>query len=595
MNILKLTQKQRCRSLFEKLNNERVAEILEEIGDMLEILGESVFKVNAYRRAAENIRGLGRDLESMVQDGTIFTIDGIGKAIGEKITELVTTGRLEYYEKISQEVPHSLLEMLKIPDMGPKRVKAVWKALGVQTIEELEEAARSGKLAGLPGFGPKISAKILAGIEERKRASSVDRIPLIEVWPLAEMVKESLSDLPGIRIEVGGSFRRRKDTVGDLDFLVSANDPEAAVEKFCSLPIVEKVLLKGSKKASVLLVGSLQGDLRVIEPSRWGTALQYFTGSKEHNVQLRELALKKGFSLSEYSFKAVEGSEEILCAEEKDVYRFLGLPWILPELREGRKAVEEALKGTLPDVVDVEDLKGDSHVHTFWSDGMSSIEDMVLSAQRKGLSWIAITDHSATLAVAGGLDADRLKAQMKEIDDINQNQSKVRVLKGVEAEILADGTIDVSEDLMGELDVIIGAIHLSMRQTEEEITKRYLKAIRHPRVHVIAHPTGRLMGQRQGMNADWEVIFEEAARTGTILEINANPYRLDLPDYLAALAKEKGCLFSIGSDAHRPSHIEFLDFGVSVARRAWLGKERVVNCWRLDHLLEWLKDKPNRL
>lgn len=583
------------KNVSERVDNEKAAQILEEIADMLEIQGESVFKVNAYRRAAENIRSLGRDLSSMVQDGSIFAVEGIGKAIGEKITELVTKGRLEYYEKLSQEVPRSLLEILEIPDMGPKRVKAVWEKLKVTTIEELEEAAKSGRLAELPGFGPKSVARILAGIEERKRALETHRIPLVSAWILAEMVKEGLLGLPGLRIEVGGSFRRKKETVGDLDFLVSSHDPEAAVERFCSLPMVQKVLLRGSKKASVLFKGSIQGDLRVIERSRWGTALQYFTGSKEHNVQMRELALKKGFSLSEYSFKAVDGGDEILCAEEEEVYAFLGLPWILPELREGRRAVDEALKGNLPNVVNEEDLKGDPHVHTLWSDGFSSIEEMVLSAKEKGLRWIAITDHSAALAVAGGLDTARLRSQMVEIDDVNRKQTSVRVLKGVEAEILADGTVDVPGDLVDELDIVIGSLHLSMRQSREEITRRYLKAIRHPRVHIIAHPTGRLLGQRQGMDADWEVIFEEASRTGTILEINANPYRLDLPDYLAALANEKGCLFSIGSDAHRTSQMELLHFGVSVARRAWINKDRIVNTWELDKLLDWAKSKHDRL
>jgi len=582
--------------LPERLDNEKVAEILEEIADMLEISGESLFKVNAYRRAAENIRNLGRNLHDMVRDGSIFAVEGIGKAIGEKITELVSTGKLEYYEKLSQEVPRSLLEILEIPDMGPKRVRSVWKNLGITTVEDLEKAAKSGKLADLAGFGPKTAAKILAGIEERKRIVKTDSIPLAHAWIIAEMVKEGLLGLPGVRFEVGGSFRRRKDQVGDLDFLVSADDPEAVVERFCTLPMVQRVLLKGSKKASVIFRGSVQGDLRVIEPSRWGTALQYFTGSKEHNVQMRELALKKGYSLSEYSFKAVEGGEEVLCADEEEVYGFLGLPWILPELREGRRAIDEVLKnGALPDVVDVENLGGDPHVHTLWSDGFSTIEEVVWEAQKRGLSWIAITDHSAGLAVAGGLDEARLRAQMKEIDKFNGGQGRIRVLKGVEAEILADGIIDVPAHLLGELDIIIGSLHLSMRQPKEDITQRYLKAIRHPRVNIIAHPTGRLLGQRQGMDADWEVIFDEAARTGTILEINANPYRLDLPDYLAALAKEKGCLFSVGSDAHKASQLEFLSFGVSVARRAWIEKERIVNCWELDRLLDWIKSKPERL
>lgn len=581
--------------MSERMDNEKVAQVLEEIADMLEIQGESVFKVNAYRRAAENIRNLGRDLSSMVQDGSIFAIEGIGKAIGEKITELVTTGRLEYYEKLSKEVPRSLLEILEIPEMGPKRVRAVWKKLKVTTIEELEEAAKSGKLADLPGFGPKSVAKIMAGIEERKRALKTHRIPLVSAWTLAEIVKEELSALPGVKVEVGGSLRRRKDTVGDLDFLVSSDDPEAAIEKFCTLPMVQKVILRGSKKASVLFKGSTQGDLRVIDRSRWGTALQYFTGSKDHNVQMRELALKKGFSLSEYSFKAVDGGDEVLCAEEEEVYAFLGLPWILPELREGRRAIDEVMKGNLPNVINEEDLKGDPHVHTLWSDGFNSIEEMALSAKEKGLRWIAVTDHSAGLAVAGGLNAFRLRSQIEKIEDVNRKQGSVRVLKGVEAEILADGTVDVPADLVDELDIVIGSLHLSMRQSREEITRRYLQAIRHPRVHIIAHPTGRLLGQRQGMDAEWEVIFEEASRTGTILEINANPYRLDLPDYLAALAKEKGCLFSIGSDAHRASQMEFLHFGVSVARRAWIEKDRIVNSWELDKLLDWAKSKPKRL
>jgi DNA polymerase (family 10) len=579
----------------KRKDNSEVARTLDEIADMLEILGENVFKINAYRRASENIRSLGRDLSVMVEEGSLGSIEGVGKAIAEKITELVTTGRLEYYDRLAEKVPTGLLDMLEVPELGPKRVRAIWEKLGVRDLDGLEEAARENRLRELEGFGAKTEARILSGLESLRARKISGRTPLAVAWDVSREILEVLRSVPGTRAEAGGSLRRRKETVGDLDFLCASGSPSEVTDRFCSMENVETVMLRGETKTSLRLGTGLQADLRVVDASRWGTAFQYFTGSQQHNVRLRERARKRGLSLSEYALKRISSGEEILCAEEEDVYRNLDLPWIPPEMREDRGEIEAALEGTLPEMLLLEDIAGDLQCHSDESDGTAPLEEMAMAAEKAGRRWLLLTDHSSGLGVARGLSPERIRDQGRRIDEWNTSGKGIRILKGIEAEIMADGSLDLPDDVLSELDVVVAAVHSSLRQDREKITRRYKKALANPYVHVLAHPTGRLIGERDGTLPDWEAVLAEAVKTGTILELNANPYRLDLPEGLAARACELGAFFAISTDAHSEKQLEYMHFGVSLARRAWIPPERIVNTWDVDKLLQWVKKKPSRL
>jgi DNA polymerase (family 10) len=579
----------------KRKDNSEVARTLDEIADMLEILGENVFKINAYRRASENIRSLGRDLSVMVEEGSLGSIEGVGKAIAEKITELVTTGRLEYYDRLAEKVPTGLLDMLEVPELGPKRVRAIWEKLGVRDLDGLEEAARENRLRELEGFGAKTEARILSGLESLRARKISGRTPLAVAWDVSREILEVLRSVPGTRAEAGGSLRRRKETVGDLDFLCASGSPSEVTDRFCSMENVETVMLRGETKTSLRLGTGLQADLRVVDASRWGTAFQYFTGSQQHNVRLRERARKRGLSLSEYALKRISSGEEILCAEEEDVYRNLDLPWIPPEMREDRGEIEAALEGTLPEMLLLEDIAGDLQCHSNESDGTAPLEEMAMAAEKAGRRWLLLTDHSSGLGVARGLSPERIRDQGRRIDEWNTSGKGIRILKGIEAEIMADGSLDLPDDVLSELDVVVAAVHSSLRQDREKITRRYKKALANPYVHVLAHPTGRLIGERDGTSPDWEAVLAEAVKTGTILELNANPYRLDLPEGLAARACELGAFFAISTDAHSEKQLEYMHFGVSLARRAWIPPERIVNTWDVGKLLQWVKKKPSRL
>jgi DNA polymerase (family 10) len=577
------------------MDNKEIARTLDEIADMLEILGENVFKINAYRRAAENIRSLGRDLSAMAEEGSLDSIEGVGKAIAEKITELATTGKLGYYDELAEKVPTGLLDMLDVPELGPKRVKAIWEKLGARDLEGLEEAARKNSLRELEGFGPRTEAKILAGIESLRARKVSGRTPLAVAWSVSREILEELRSVDGTRAEAGGSLRRMKETVGDLDFLCASEKPSEVMDRFCSMEKVETVLLRGETKASIRLTTGLQADLRVVDASRWGTALQYFTGNQQHNVRLRERARKRGLSLSEYALKTISSGEEILCAREEEVYDNLDLPWIPPEMREDRGEIEAALEGTLPEPMAIEDLNGDLQCHSRESDGTASLEEMAGAAGKLGRKWLLLTDHSSGLGVARGLSPERIRDQARRIDGWNTSGKGIRILKGIEAEIMADGSLDLPDEVLAELDVVVAAVHSSLRQDPEKITKRYLKALANPYVHVLAHPTGRLIGERDGTSPDWEAVLAEAVRTGTILELNANPHRLDLPEGLARRACELGALFAISTDAHSTEQLEYMHFGLSLALRAWIPPKRIVNTWDVPKLLEWVRKKPFRL
>jgi DNA polymerase (family 10) len=568
----------------EGLTNKEVAQILRTIADYLEIKGEIIYKALAYRRAADNILNLGRDINEVWREGKLRDIPGVGEALSQKLDELLGAGRLGYYEQLQEEIPSGVIELLAIPDVGPKTAKLLWEQLGIASVAEAERAARQGQLRELPGLGVKSEAKILAGIQALHRRS--DRIPLGMAWPVAQEVLAALeSDCPAVqRATAAGSLRRMKATIGDIDLLVASTEPEAVMEAFVSLPQVGEVSLRGATKTSVILHNGLQVDLRVLPPERYGSLLQYFTGSKAHNVALRGLALSQGLSLSEYGFKRDE--EEIICAEEEEVYGALGLPWIPPELREDRGEIRAAQGDALPELIELADIQGDLHIHTDWSDGAVSLAQMAEAARARGYSYAVISDHSHGLGVAGGLTAERLGEQRAEIDRLNEGFSDFRLLQGTEVEIKADGSLDFPDEVLAELDVVIASLHSGLRQERKRITDRLILAMRNPHVDIVGHPLGRIIGQREESAMDIDAVLEVAAETGTIMEVNAIPARLDLDDVHIRRAVEMGVKLAINSDAHNVESLAVMAYGVATARRGWAKAGDVVNTLPLDKLLK---------
>jgi DNA polymerase (family 10) len=569
------------------MTNKEVAEILRRIADMLEIKGEIVYKALAYRRAADNIEYLGQDIEDVWREGKLLEIPGVGKSLAEKLDELLRTGKMSFYEELKEEIPPGVVSLLQVPEVGPKTAKLVWEKLGITSIQELERAAREGKLRTLPGLGVKSEAKILAGIEAFYRRS--ERIPLATALPVAkELIKALKEATPhALKVTAAGSLRRMKATIGDIDLLASSHKPEEVIETFTRLPQVAEVSMKGPTKSTVFLHSGLQVDLRVLPPERYGSLLQYFTGSKEHNVALRGLALDMGLSLSEYGFK--RGEEEILCPEEEDVYHTLGLEWIPPELRENRGEIEAAKEGRLPRLVELGDIRGDLHVHTNWSDGASSIEEIAEAARRRGYQYLVISDHSHGLGIAKGLTPERLKEQRAIIDELNRRWSDFRLLQGAEVEIRADGSLDYPDEILASLDLVIASIHTGLRQERERITARVINAMRNPYVDIIGHPSGRILGQREESAVDMDEVLRVAKETGTILEVNGTPDRLDLDDVYIRRAVEMGVKLAIDSDAHNLYGLDSLEFGVAMARRGWAEPKDVVNTLPLEELLKALK------
>ena len=570
------------------MDNREVAGMFETIGDLLEIQGESVFKVLAYRRAAESIRGLGRDLHDVWQDKQLREIPGVGEAIAGKIDELFSTGRMTFYDRLTSEVPLSLTEVLRVGDVGPKKAARFWKELGITTRDELEAAARAGRLRELPGMGARSEARILESIDALKQRQT-DRLSIGIALPVAEALIARLREVDGVAAaETAGSLRRWRETVGDIDLLVGARRPEAVMRAFVGFPEVKRVRGQGETKASVELANGMAVQVWVHPPDRFGTALQYATGSQAHNVRLRELALDRGLSLSEHAFKRKDGGE-ILCADEDRVYATLGLPWIPPELREDRGEVQAAQSNRLPRLVSLEDIVGELHAHTDWSDGEATLEEMAEAAAASGLKYLVISDHSKSLGVANGLTAERLREQRKEIDRLQKRLgNRLRLFQGIEVEILADGSLDFPDRVLSGLDVVTASVHSSLRQRRDQVTARMLKAIRSPHVDVIGHPTGRMIGTRDAADLDMESILQAAADAGVALEINSHPERLDLNEAHARRAAELGCLLAINTDAHRPEHLALRRYGVGTARRGWVHPDQVVNTWPVDKLSRWI-------
>lgn len=570
------------------MNNRDVAQVFDEIADLLEIKGEQIYKVLAYRRAAESIRSLGKDIGGVRKEGALETIPGVGKAIAAKIDELLGTGKLEFADELKAEIPATLVEILRVGDVGPKKAARFWRELGITTLDQLERAARNGRLRGLSGMGERSEARILASIEALRRRQS-GRIPIGTARPIAEGLVQRLRGLPEVtKAEMAGSLRRWKETIGDLDLIVGASDPGAVMQAASRFPEIARIKGQGETKFSAELVDGLRVQLWVHPPERFGTALQYATGSQAHNVRLRELALDRGLSLSEHGFKRKDGTE-IVCAEEEEVYQHLGLPWIPPELREDQGEVQAAREGRLPSLVSLEDLRGELHCHTDWSDGQNTIEEMARAARSAGLAYLVISDHSQSLGVVNGLNVDRLREQWSAIADAQHRLGdSILLLRGAEVEIRADGVLDYPDEILAALDVVTASVHTSLRQSRERVTARMLSAVRNPHVNVIGHPTGRMVGQRDPADLDLEAVLAAARETGVALEINAHPARLDLKDAHARRATEVGCLLAINADIHSPADLELRAYGVATARRGWVSASGVVNSWPLDRLLPWL-------
>ena len=600
------------------LTNGRLARIFHEIGDMLELKGELVFKTVAYHRAADAIGRSPFDVAGAYRAGDRPQIPGVGKAIQDKIAELVETGHMAYYDKLRAEVPPTLVELLQIPGLGPKTVRQLNADAGIATLDDLRSAAEKGELRKFKGMSARTEALVLEGIA--KLEDRFDRMHLNRAELLIDSLIESLSPTPGVRkIEPSGSFRRKVESIGDLDLLAETDQPKVLLDRFTGFGLVDTVLNKGGHKAAVRLMRGPQVDLMVMPPGEAGTYRIHFTGSKEHNVRLRAMARDQGWSLSEKGFLRIdEGGEPLTgpAAElrtfptETDAYAFLGLPYIEPELREDAGEIEAALAGRLPALITQADLRGDLHSHSDWSDGHQPIEVMIEHARRRGYAYQVLTDHTQSLAIARGLTPDRVAEQTEIIAALNERfaaEEQVgtappetppegfRLLHGCELEIRADGDLDYDDDLLASFDVVVASVHVSRRQSRDELTRRTLNGIRSPHVDVIAHPSGRMIGRRDDLDLDWDTVYAEAARTGTALEMNGSPHRLDLAVERARRAVSMGCVLSIDSDAHDIGELDYVRWGISQARRAWVTPGDVVNTRSRADLLAWAAGKPERV
>jgi DNA polymerase (family 10) len=583
------------------MDNAGVVRVLDEVGDLLEILDADVFKVRSYRRAAESIRGLAQDLGSIREGEGLQSIPGIGKSIAGKLAELLDTGKMGYHEELKAQVPDGLLDMLRIPGMGPKKVALVWKERGIRDVDELQTAAEAGELRDLKGMGAKSEEKILKGIGVYRQGS--ERALLGDVLPIAERIVEELNRLPGtIEVTYAGSTRRMKETVGDLDILATSEAPEAVMEAFRQLPELREIIMAGDTKTSAMLDIGRQVDLRVVPPQSFGAALQYFTGSQAHNIALRERARKMGLTVNEYAVSRLtdegEEGERIAGATEEEVYAALRLPWIPPELREDHGEIRAAEAGELPELVALGDIRCDLQMHSEWSDGSHTIAQMAEACMARGYEYMAISDHSQSLQVAHGLQPGRLAAQRVEVDDLNaalsETGSGFRVLASCEVDILSDGSLDYTDEVLGSFDIVLASLHQGFTEDKARMTGRALTAITSGRIDVLCHPTGRLLLSREGYPIDIEAVVEAAAQYDVALEVNAFPERLDLCDTHVRLAIDNGVRISINTDAHRPEHLAFMRYGVATARRGWAAKKDVINAWRRTELQEWVKSRRER-
>jgi DNA polymerase (family 10) len=579
------------------MNKDEIIGVFENIARLLELKGENPFKIRAYLHASKALETLAEPLEKLIAEERLVAVDGIGKATAEKIATLSTTGRLDYYNDLRDEFPPDILTLFEIQGLGGKKIKALWDSLKIHSVTSLERACKDGRVATLPGFGEKTATNILKAIEHMRSHAGEFRFG--DIAALAGSLLEDLRTHPEVgQAQIAGSFRRKKEIVRDLDFLVSTKKPEAVMEFFTTHPLVENILAHGATKSSVILKNGIQCDLRAVTAAEFPFALNYFTGSKEHNVRMRSRALSRGWSLNEYRFSAAEGRElrEPLpvIQEEDDIYRALDLDPIEPELRENHGEIEAAEKHALPRLIEWSNLRGAFHNHTTESDGRSSLEDMVAAAKELGLEYLGIADHSKASFQANGLDEKRLAAQVARIAEINASEKDIHIFAGTECDILKDGSLDFSDEILASLDYVVGSIHSSFTMPAAEMTKRIIRAIENPHITMLAHPTGRLLLGREPYQLDIPAILDAAAATGTFIELNANPRRLDLDWRWWQMAKEKGVKCVINPDAHSTAGLQDLIFGIGIARKGWLTKDDVLNTLPLAKVRSVLGAKRTR-
>ncbi len=573
------------------MKNDKIVAVLNEIADLLDIKGVQ-FKPRAYRRAAREVESLSRDLQEVYQDGELEEIPAVGENIADKIREVIETDRLEYLEKLKEEIPIDP-DLLKVRNLGPKKAKKVWENLGVTTIDGLEQAISEGKIRELSGFGKKSEENIKKGLRIVQKTRG--KYLISEVLPVAERIKDKLLE-PDLfeNLRLAGSLRRHKYLIGDIDILGTSSRPEGAMDFYANLEEVAEVISKGETKSSVRLENDIRIDLRLVDGESFGAASQYFTGSQQHNVRLRELAISQGYKLSEYGLFRVDDEEKVAGETEGEIYQKLGLRWIPPELREDRGEIDAAKAGTLPKLITKGNVNGDLHCHSTRSgDGENELVDLTTEAVNRGYSYLAVTDHADAPGIISGIKEEDVDEHVEQIRQINERYGDVHLLAGVEANVQPDGSFRLSDRALEKLDIVVAGVHSHFDMKEKEMTARLLRAIEHKEVNIIAHPTGRKVGERGSFSLNWERVFEKAKECNTALEINSSPSRFDLDDRLIKGAIEEGVKLSIGTDSHKLHHLDFIQFGIYLARRGWAQKPDVVNTLTYEELLSWLENKPN--
>ena len=557
------------------MKNREISKLLYDIAEILELQNVQ-FKPRAYRRAAQGIESHPNDIEELYKENSLRTIPGVGESIEAKIKEYLETGEISYLDELRKDLPPGIVDLLQIEGIGPKKAMELYKSLKISSIEDLVKAAEKGEIRKLKGFSEKSERNIIEAIKFFK--TSQERVLLGHILPFAEDLERKLSKVKGIqRINIAGSIRRKKETIHDIDIVIASPEAEKVIEFFTQLPDISKIIMKGTTRSSVLLSEGIQADLRVVNLESYGSALLYFTGSKEHNIQLREIAIKKDLKLNEYGVFNRKTDEKISGQNEDEIYKLFGLDYIEPELRENRGEIQAALKKELPKLITSQDIKGDLHVHTNWSDGEHSIEEMAKKAQDLGHEYIAICDHAKGLPITHGLSEERILDQIKEIEKINRKLNDFTILSGIEADIDSKGNLDVSNSVLKQLDVVVASVHSGFKQDETQMTNRILNAIQNEHVNIIGHPTGRLLNKREPYHVDLLKIADAASKQNVFLEINAYPDRLDLSDINCFKLKDRRVKLSIGSDAHNINHLGYLELGVFTARRGWLEKKHVIN------------------
>lgn len=575
------------------MNNQEIAQAFREIARLLQIKGENPFKIRAYERAVDVFNALPEEAAEIAREGRLEEVPGVGEAISDKVTELLETGRLDYLDRLRAEFPAGVTRLLDVAGVGPKTAARLVKEFGVGTPEELEAAIAADRFKRASGIGDKLIQRWTRHFERRQEIGG--RIPLGVALPVALTVVEALQAVPGVRnLTPAGSLRRLEETVGDIDIIGSADRPEAVTDAFVHLPQVREVLWHGPQKASVRWESGVQVDLRILDHESFGALLHHFTGNRQHNIDLREYAVQRGWSISEYGLTNLKTGERVRIADEADLYARLGLAYIPPELRQGAGEIELAARGEIPTLVTEADLKGDLHAHTDWSDGADTIEAMARAAQALGRQYLAISDHSGGLGVAHGLSRERLEQQIRIVREVEQRVGGIRLLTASEVDIRADGSLDFPDDLLAQLDWVVASVHSSFEQSRDVATARVIRAIEHPAVTVIGHPSSRLIGHRDPIDLDYEDVFAAAKRTGTALEINSGPERLDLRDHHVRRARDLGVPLVVSTDAHATGNLAWIRFGVGVARRGWCRPEDIVNTRPVGDFLDWIRHTRSR-